>query len=337
MQNSGFKGRGTAFMTTLKTVWLLLDDRAGNVNQCLGVVEALGYPFVRKDIKYNAIGRLPNFLLGATMYGVDASSRAGLCQPWPDLVIAAGRRTAPVARYIKRQSQGKTRLVQIMDPGSTGAAEFDLICVPAHDDKQHVAANEMVMFGAPHRVTQEQLNQAQAQWCEQFAGLPQPRIGLIVGGATKDRDFNSDMAERLAAQVNKMAAAQGGSVLVTTSRRTGAATQTLMAGITVPSFKYQWGDDGTNPYFGILACSDILVVTGDSVSMCSECCGTAKPVYIFAPKDMISDKHSRMVDALVTQGYAHYLRNDLQEGTGRQLNAAHDIATRIKQLFENNA
>ena len=34
-------------------VWVLADDRAGNVNQLLGIAEALGWPYERKEIRYN--------------------------------------------------------------------------------------------------------------------------------------------------------------------------------------------------------------------------------------------------------------------------------------------
>ena len=36
-----------------------------------------------------------------------------------------------------------------------------------------------------------------------------------------------------------------------------------------------------NPYFGILATADRLVVTGDSIAMLSEACATGRPVQIF--------------------------------------------------------
>ncbi|WP_419797318.1 MAG: mitochondrial fission ELM1 family protein [Terasakiella sp.] len=316
----------------MKTIWVLLDDRAGNVNQCLGVAEALGEPFIRKDITYNVLAKLPNLLLGASLCGVSAQSRHSLKAPWPDLVIAAGRRTAPVARYIKKKSQGKTKLVQIMHPGAAGAVDFDLICVPAHDLHGPLQANEMTMFGAPHRVTAEKLVQAASDWADRFNGLSSPRIGLIVGGATKNRAFSTEMARDLGGAIHNMAQQKGASVLVTTSRRTGEAADPLLDEITVPSFKYKWGDKGDNPYFGILACSDLLIVTGDSVSMCSECCGTGKPVYVYAPQGMISDKHMRMVNAFIENQYALPFGDECLQEKTQTLNAAIDIAARIKQL-----
>jgi len=321
-------------MTQEKCVWVLCDDRAGNVSQCLGVAETLGLPFVEKTITYNALGGLPNFLLGANTFGITAESKGALVAPWPDLVIAAGRRTAPVARYIKRHSGGKARLVQIMDPGTSGADDFDLICIPAHDAKEERRPNEMTIFGAPHRVTPARLAEAAQVWQERFQELPEPRIGLIVGGATKNKSFTSDMGRELGQQVNKMAEAEGGSVLVTTSRRTGEAASAILSEIKVPSFQYRWGDKGDNPYFGLLACSDMLVVTGDSVSMCSECCATGKAVYIYAPEGMVSAKHKRMGETLINGGYAMLFDGQIGHQQGKILSAVHDIVERIqKDIF----
>ena len=37
----------------MTTIWALTDDRTGNVNQVLGVAEALNMPFEEKKIVYN--------------------------------------------------------------------------------------------------------------------------------------------------------------------------------------------------------------------------------------------------------------------------------------------
>lgn len=89
-------------------VLVLADNRAGHANQALGVAEALDAPFAALRLRYNRLARLPNALLGATARHAAADSRPA--PPWPDLVIAAGRRTAPVARAVKARSGGRTRL-----------------------------------------------------------------------------------------------------------------------------------------------------------------------------------------------------------------------------------
>ena len=78
----------------------MIDDRAGNQSQCLGVSEALGLKYEIRDLKYTPAAALPNFIMGETFSGLTASSRVNLIEPWPDLIIAAGRRCSPVAcRY----------------------------------------------------------------------------------------------------------------------------------------------------------------------------------------------------------------------------------------------
>lgn len=308
-------------------VWVLADDRAGNVGQCLGVAEALGWPFVVKQIRYGRLGRLPNLLRGASLLGVDGASRAGLVAPWPRLVIAAGRRTAPIARWIKRQSGA--RLVQIMDPGPGGRSDFDLIAIPAHDAAVG-GPNVLTVTGAPHRVTAAKLAEAAELWRPRFAHLPRPWVALIVGGSTRQRQFTAAMAEDLGRRV----AALGGSVLVTTSRRTGTeAEDALLAGLPEPRFVHRWGAAGDNPYFGFLALADTLVVTGDSVSMACEACAAPAPVYLFTPKALVVPKHARLHAELYARGLARPLDDAAtpEPWTHPPLNAAGDIAAAIRE------
>lgn len=315
-------------------VWVLADDRAGNVAQCLGVAEALGRPFAVKSIRYGRLVRLPNLLRGASLIGLDRDSRAGLQAPWPQLVIAAGRRTAPVARWIKRRCGA--RLVQVMDPGPGGRGEFDLIAVPSHDGRGVAGGNVLPITGAPHRVTAAKLTEAAELWRERFAALPRPWIGLIVGGSTKNRTFTPEMARALGERAGALALAAGGSVLVTTSRRTGeAAEAALLAALPDSRFVHSWRAGGDNPYFGFLALADALVVTGDSVSMACEACASPAPVYLFAPDGLVAPKHARLHAELYRLGVAR----PLDQGTALEawshppLNAAGDIAAAIRKML----
>ena len=45
-------------MTQKKNVWLLADDRAGNVSQILGVANSLNAAVTKKDIRYNRFVQL---------------------------------------------------------------------------------------------------------------------------------------------------------------------------------------------------------------------------------------------------------------------------------------
>lgn len=310
-------------------IWLLIDNRAGNESQCLGVAEALGGSYDVHRLQYSLLALLPNAILGATFLGLKPACQDQFMEPWPDLVIAAGRRTAPVARKIKRLSNGACKIVQIMDPGPARTSAFDLIAIPRHDVVTR-GPNTLLITGAPHRVTPSQLEDASKTWRSRFEHLPKPWIALIVGGSTRRRRFTAVMASELGRMASAMAQETGGSLLITTSRRTGAAADKLYAEITVPSFNFRWGDNGDNPYMGYLAEADASIVTGDSISMCSEACATDKPVYIYAPKPLITTKHARFHQSLYQEGYARPLTGIYEEWTHPPLNAANDIAAIIK-------
>ena len=62
---------------------------------------------------------------------------------------------------------------------------------------------------------------------------------------------------------NDLAVAAGGSLLVTDSPRTPAAAgDALQRQLSAPHFCRRWGDEGDNPYLGLLALADAFVVTG---------------------------------------------------------------------------
>lgn len=312
-------------------IWVLADDRAGNVSQCLGVAEALGLPYEVKAIRYDRLGALPNALRGSGLMGVRDESRALLVPPWPRLVIAAGRRTAPVARWIKRRSGAF--LVQIMDPGFPGRSDFDLIAAPTHDNPQ-ADSRVLPIIGAPHRVTPARLEAEAAAWRDRFAHLPRPWVAVIVGGATRRKPFPVEMAAALGRRVADLAAVSGGSVLLTTSRRTGAAQERALAeALPEPRWLHLYSQGGDNPYFGFLALADAIIVTGDSVSMCCEACAAPAPVFIWAPEGWVAAKHARLHASLFEGGMARPLdgAGSLEGWERPRLDAAGDIARAIRE------
>lgn len=320
----------TAFKTITATgprVWALCDERAGNRSQVLGVAEALGFPFERREIRYGPGARLPNLVLGAALAPLTTESRAGLGPPWPDIVIGAGRRAAPVMRALKRAGGDQGFIVQLMDPGRPRRG-LDLIAAPLHDGVPR-SANVIATVGAAHRVTADGLAAARATWAALLEHLPRPRIAVLVGGPTKRRAFTRQMARALAAAVSRMAEQAGGSLLVSTSRRTGPAEDDLIAGITVPHHGYRYRDAGANPYMGYLALADAVVVTGESASMCTEACATEGPVYIYAPPGFVIEKHTRLHQFLFEKGLARPFDGSLEPWVHPPVNSAGAIAEEV--------
>ena len=310
-------------------IWVLADDRTGNVVQCLGVAEALGEPFAVKPVVYSVLARLHNGLRGATTLGLTEDCRKGLVPPWPQLVISAGRRTAPVARWLKRTTGA--RLVQIMDPGWPGREDFDLIGVPRHDRPVR-QRNEIATLGSCHRVGARLLAVELAKWQERLPTGDRPRLMLSVGGTTKDCRFTPAHGRLLAADTLTLARSMGATVMITTSRRTGSRLETTISeGIPEPRFFHAWRDGGDNPYLAMLAAADAVVVTGDSMNMCTEACATGVPVYIFAPPGVASAKHARLHETLYTLGYARPLGGDPTPWRHPPLNPALEVAAEIRK------
>ena len=317
-------------------VWVLADDRSGNVSQATGVAAALGAPCETMTLAYNALARLPNLALGATFRHLRSGSAAQLVAPWPGIVIAAGRRTAPVARAIKRSSGGRSFLVQIMWPGQP-AGGFDLIAVPAHD-RIRAGSNIVTTVGAPHNVTGKALAGAREAWKARLGGLAAPRIAVVVGGSTRQRRFSPAMARELCRSASALAERTGGTLMVATSRRTGPElTELLRTEMRARVEFHAWQPGGNdNPYLGYLAWSDIVIVTGDSSSMCTEACATGCPVYIFAPPGLVGSKHERFHRTLYERGSARPLAEaagDAGPGTwqGEPLDDAAVVVAEIRR------
>ncbi len=309
-------------------IWVLADDRPGNVAQCLGVAEALGEPFLVKEVRYNRWGCLHNLLRADSRRGLTRECRKALMPPWPELVIAAGRRTAPLARWFKRKFG--SRLVQIMDPGWPGREDFDLIAAPSHDAMPS-RPNVVQTLGSCHRAVPSLLAGERAMWEERLGQLPRPYLLLVVGGTTKDYRFGVERGRQLVAETLRLAGAMAGSILVTTSRRTERVLEAvIVAGIPEPRFIHCWRDGAENPYFALLALADAIVVTGDSMNMCSEACANGGPVYIFSPPGMVNAKHARLHQTLYAGGYARPLGGDSTPWIHPPLNAALDVAREVR-------
>lgn len=260
-------------------VWILLSQRAGDNAQLINLADALGWPYQTKKLTYNRLFRIPNLLLGASLIGVNRKQSDQLNPPWPDLVIACGRRSVPAARWVRNQSEGKTRLVHLGRPWAP-LDLFDLIIsTPQYQlpIKPNIVHNILPL----NRVNPECLAEAAADWAPKLKDLPRPFIVLLVGGNSRPFVFDPTTAERLGHQASALARITKGSLLVTTGRRTSTmATEALFAAITCPAYYHRW-DMEANPYLAYLALADSFVVTGDSASMLAEACATGKPVAIF--------------------------------------------------------
>ncbi len=262
-------------------VWVLLSDRAGDNAQLLRLAEALGWPFEAKRIRYNRFNRCPNVLLGASKLSVDTRRSDPLVPPWPDLVIGASRRAAPLARWIKKQSGGRSRLVHLLHTQAP-LHYFDLVVTTAQyrlPERANVLHNLLPLNAARAEV----LESSAAQWRGRLEHLPRPWIAVLVGGNSASYRLDPSTARQLGQFISRVARETGGSLLISSSPRTPPdAADALLAAVESPAYVYRWQpNQDENPYLAYLALADRFIVTADSASMLAEACSMGRPVELF--------------------------------------------------------
>jgi len=290
---------------------------AGTENQCLAVAEALGVAFNVKRITLRQPWKAMSPYLG---FEQSWSFSPSLPPPWPDLLIASGRKSIAVSRYIKRMSGGRTFTVQIQDP-RIAPKHFDIVAIPHHDPTR--ADNVIVTDAAPNRVTNERLLAA-AQDFSELADLPSPRIAVLIGGSSKAYTMSANVTRKLAEQLKAL----DGSLMITSSRRTGTENEVILR--SALSYAFIWDGTGDNPYFAMLAQADFILVTADSTSMISDACSTGKPVYMI-PLEGGHPRIDRLHKHLIDKGVLRVFDGNLEAYDYEPLKDAHIIAEAIKE------
>jgi uncharacterized protein len=264
--------------TKIPIVWVLLGQKSGDNAQLRNLARLIEWPYEEKQLCFNEFSRYPNILLGPTL--VSIKSDPSLVPPWPDLLISAGKRSVPAARWVKRRSGGHTKLVHVGRPWAP-LDWFDLIVsTPQYrlPSRPNVIHNTMPII---RHDLQLLLDEAE-KWSEAFRALPRPWIAFLAGGPSRPFTFNQQTAKALGRAVSSFAREHGGSLLVTASRRCPPKSfQALAEEIDCDCHIHNPHDlSQRNPYFAYLHLADRFIVTIDSASMIAEACLMHKPVCI---------------------------------------------------------
>ncbi len=312
--------------------WAISDGAAGNERQALALAHALGLVprVVRIDLRQPWATFAPRLTIGA-YHAIRDHAGAPLASPWPDIAIGCGRRAALATRLLRDCSGGRTFTVQILDP-RIDAAAFDVVIAPQHD---HVRGpNVLHSIGALNAVDHGWLAAGRTHFAR-FAVLPAPRTAVLIGASNHaqrlDAAYFDAFVERLAARH----ATDGGSFLVSVSRRTPNAIAAALRAAFAAFPGVFWGGagDGENPYAGFLAWADRIVVTPDSVNMLSEAAATGKPLYTFASRP-IAGKLAAFHAALVASGHLRRLDDATHRAQPEPLDETAAIAELVRERWQ---
>lgn len=289
---------------------IICTDVAGLKSQALGLVEAAGLVAEMKPLQFRAAWQhIPTNFWFNPRWAVEEPVFSA---PLPPIVIGAGGAGSRVVAALRSKA---VQAVAIQHP-RMALSRFDVILAAQHDNI--TGPNVIVTRTALHRVTPERLAEARAIWAPRFAHLPRPLLGVLLGGSNGRYRFEADEARVLVEALAGMLR-RGIGVMITPSRRTSAQVVALIRDSLAPLGAYIWSFEGENPYFGMLACADAILVTADSVSMVSEAVATSVPV-LLARLPGKSTRIGAFMDMLVQSGRVRNFTGQLEMWNADSLN-----------------
>ncbi len=288
--------------STPPTVWTLTDGAPGNEVQVAAVADALGWPTLRIDARLGGRSRWPLAERGAHLAGLERDAEAaGLSEPWPDLLITAGRRAAPVARWIRDRAHGRTRVVALGPKAATPADAVDLAITPR-------GAN---LFPHPNRLETDRpfvptltSERDAAAWRERIEAIPGRKVLVAIGSGTRRLGLDARSAESLGRLVAESAADLGMCVVVSASRHTDDEVfEGCLRGLGRPALVHRETPDQRpeeRPWRALIDASDLYVMVGLGETALAELVATGRPVFLSPQLRGGDTPWSRLRDALLS-------------------------------------
>lgn len=313
------------------TCWVITEGIAGTENQCLGVCDALEIEPVVKRVALREPWR--SLSPGFRLFPACALSRKSdrLEAPYPDLILAAGRKSVVPALALKQKLGENVFLVMLQNPGIS-AHYFDLVSVPYHDQALR-GSNVIVTQGAPNRISAGRLNAQSHIMQNEIKKLNGHKIAILIGGESKRHTLSSDRANSLCSALLSMQKNYHAALMITMSRRTSPrAAEILRKRLSGKNIIF-WNGEGENPYGSFLHHADTIMVTEDSVSMISDAATTGKPVYRLA-MDGKDGKFRSFYDLMEEIDAARPFQGVLDQWHYTPLQDAHTVAKAIEKALD---
>lgn len=262
-------------------IWVLHTTGLGANHQLRALARSTG---ARVEIKHcldKPLVVLGERLLRFPARSVPARKRDVLEPPWPDLVLFGGGRSVVDAWRIRHASGGHSRLVCVGRPAAALDA-FDLILTtPQYRLPPHPRVRQLPLpYHDPGQVAREP-----GAAIDALAALPDPWVGVLLGGDSGSYRWTESAANALAGQIEDLSRRHRVSLTISSSPRTPAVLwDALSARLAENHYLYRWrADDQANPLGTILEGAAAFVVTADSASMLAEACATGRPVASYSP------------------------------------------------------
>jgi uncharacterized protein len=268
-------------------IWVLLTPKPGDNNQSIALATYIGLPYVLKYLDWIAGEHeeraLCDALLNDTPKAANDRRCLGLIEPWPTAVICCGRRTERFALWIKAQSECSTKVLKIGRAGRS-IAEYDLLVATPQFPIPPLPNVIQAAFPPMLKVNRVNLVRGQGSIAPgSLAPLPKPWFLILLGGEVKQYRPSGPALKKAAQTIQDAADCAGGSVVISTSRRT---PETMLSatidGLTRTPYVYRWSTPSAaeNPYAQLLKESAAAFVTADSISMIMDASNCGTPTFV---------------------------------------------------------
>jgi mitochondrial fission protein ELM1 len=314
-------------------VWIFATHLTGAMNQRMGVAQRLSsdVEVIPRPGEHEQVD-VPRYL--ANWLG----DRLNNAQAWPDVIINTENWQSEIDLVLEiwRLSPKPTRIIHLEDPKHRND-EFDLIVNASHLPLIP-GSNVIRPMGVASWVTPEKVAAERLKWEPRLRWLKSPVVLVAIGGNSENNTYHAEYAKDLGQRLKAVAKDQKASFLIVTSRRTPAdAVMALVHELAgVPYYLFNWNLDSPeeNPYLAGLGLADVVVVTGDSLSMMSDVVSLGKPLYIHAIRGSVLPEHPRLIEDYYISGRARPLVGDeLRIWTYEPINVTDVIVQEIQARF----
>lgn len=317
------------------SILILHDGKAGHLNQSRAVASALKkvlkekYPHYPTELKEREVkfrNKLCRFMCN---FYASISKRKGpgyykymkmflapefyniISREYADIVISCGAKVEGINPIVARQNNAKN--IVIMKPSLVGLDKFDLALVPQHD-KLNKSTSKIVKFpGALSSISPKRMQQG----VEKLESLgynfheDKIKVGVLIGGDSKRYLLSPNLINLLIDQLLNLGYKFNIELLLTTSRRTSKKVdkvikkrlegENLCKLLVIANI-----NNIPNVVPAILDLSDIVLVSGESISMVSEAASADTTVIVFRPQRKFHlmgrggklEKHQRFLNDL---------------------------------------
>ena len=214
-------------------------------------------------------------LLARAMYG-----SVKIPRETPDLIVSSSTHTVSFCRLFARQYGASTIFLGELHPPRS--QWFDLVVVPVPFQMPNAMLAPVLQTGQTQAAAKKA---AETFWPE---GIPAHCWTMIIGGNGKSHTYRPDEWKALAESMNQLAKHHGFKWLISTSRRTGTANETILKETLDPASIQEaiwWGEKPKKGLAAFIHAGDRVFATRDSLTMISEVIAIKGTVDVICPAD----------------------------------------------------